>query len=695
MPPKDTLKRKPNITLDMNDSDDDFISVPNKLSRRTPIMPPKNTLKRKPDITLDTDSSGEDFLPTPYKLSRRTEIKILDVTWRTEIAKQLSKMMDVKFNTSLVPLLKDDNSSLFNTRFIVNDGNSLFRSISYLIFEKEDYHRFIREAVIKTMLSNKTIYDKVCCMYTKYETVESYIRETKADSFGRQPKGFLELQVIANMFSTAVYLFTQPVTETPTKFEPVTSSTNTAFVLYLDRGYYKPVLKFDGQNFKHSIVLGFGTESIQLNNGNIAKNFGIDCLNSISSKLCQTAVRRTPYQVNLSDEGFQMLEDYANYRHENIALNASLFNFACENSCHQLTEDLIALFKECSDLKYLKTFLDNVKGQGKKYFNELLSHFHDVCLDHNVDDVMTLYPDNLSVSGIIKSVVGLKTRYTMSTEEISVTFEDGEFAFKDCFPYTVLCINPADNSMQYFTGPKPDNQQWVNLYMNRRLMDILEKITNQNHILFVNSSVFVYITGINNQPQIAFLNNVFKYKQNLDFHDIGNPSKELQSPQLVRTERNGILLVDKLTNQVYDLIKKCWNKIQSFVAIRETDEYQLCSITFTDDSKQTVFLRKPRGKSLFGFSQLFNIQHIPQTPFQFTLSNDVNELVVLKRLAEDKIFLGDSTIFQDESRLMYKESEPLVHYIIPKPANSNCIFALFRTQLLNKMIQEHQPKLRF
>ena len=64
-------------------------------------------------------------------------------------------------------------------------------------------------------------------------------------------------------------------------------------------------------------------------------------------------------------------------------------------------------------------------------------------------------------------------------------------------------------------------------------MDILDKITNRNHILFVNNAVFVYTSGINNQPQIAFIKNVFDYQQNLDFFDIASPTKEIQSPQLV------------------------------------------------------------------------------------------------------------------------------------------------------------------
>ena len=657
-------------------------------------MSTKSLLKRKLITPLENDSSDDDFMPTPNKISRRREIKMIDVELRTELAKRLSKMIGMKFDGSLKPLHKDDNSSTFITRLIVNDGNSLYRSISYLIFEKEDfYHRYIREAVMKNMLSNKNIYDKACCMYTSYETVESYIRETKADSFGRQTRGFIELQAIANTFNTPVYLFTQPVTEIPTEFKPVKSLSEKAFVLYLDRGYYRPVLKFDGQNFKHKKVLGFSAESIQLNNGNLAKSFNIDALNSVSSHLCETALRQMPYRVNLSDEAFQMFENFVSYQDDKIALNASLFNFASNKKCFSLIETIIGLFKQCTDLKSMTTFLDNLKGPAKQYFNELISHFHDVCLDHTVDDVMTLHPSNFTVSGIVKNVVDLKTRYVISTRDVSVKFEDGEFAFKDLFPHTVLCINPATKTMQYFTGPKPNNQQWVNLYMNRRLMDILDKITNRNHLLFVNNAVFVYISGINNQPQIAFIRNVFEYQQNLDYYDIAKPLKEIQSPQLVRTERNVILLVDKLSNQVYDLSKKCWMKIQSIVVARETEDYQLCSITLIDDSKQTVFLRKPRGKSLFGFSQLFNMKHIPQTPFQYTPSKDVDELVVIRRLAEDKIFLGDNTIFQDENKLMYRESEPLVHYMIPKPTHSNCVYALFDTQLLNIMIQKHQPKL--
>ena len=172
-------------------------------------MTSKTPLKRKMFTVTENDSSDDDFMPTPNKFSRKKGIKLINVEWRIELAKRLSKTIGMKFDSSLKPLPKDDNSSLFFTRQIVNDGNSLYRSISYLIFENEDfYHRHIREAVIKNMLSNKEIYDKDCCIYTTYGSVESYIRETRVDSFGRQNKGFLELQSLANTFNTPVYLFT-------------------------------------------------------------------------------------------------------------------------------------------------------------------------------------------------------------------------------------------------------------------------------------------------------------------------------------------------------------------------------------------------------------------------------------------------------------------------------------------------------
>ena len=95
----------------------------------------KQTLKRKLHVTPVEDDSLDDF-EIPNKISR-PQIKILDLQTRIYCVEKMLKTFNMKGIVrveDLKPLDKDDHSSLFVTRKIKNDGNSFYRSISYLLF---------------------------------------------------------------------------------------------------------------------------------------------------------------------------------------------------------------------------------------------------------------------------------------------------------------------------------------------------------------------------------------------------------------------------------------------------------------------------------------------------------------------------------------------------------------------------------
>ena len=652
----------------------------------------KQTLKRKLHVTPDADDSWDDF-EIPNKMSR-PQIKILDLQTRIHCVEKMLKTFNMKGIVrveDLKPLDKNDHSPLFVTYRTKNDGNSFYRSISYLLFENEDYHQFVRNALIKSMRLHKTVMNKYCQSNTTFKTIDHYIEETRADAFGRLPNVFIEMQALAHMFSIPVYLFTKPITIQPTKFSIPSPATNScAFVLYMDMGYIRPVLKFDSEEFKHHVNAGFGSQHIGITNGEVTVKFQIDTLNSISTTLCKEAVEKIRHHVYISTEALNMLEYFANFRENEIRLHIHLFNFACENGCYSLVELLIRLFKSSKSVKELADFLDKMKGQSKKHFEELVEYFRDICCETSLDKVCDITANTIAVSNILKAQIEQKQNLVLSTKFISVQLDDNTFAFKDKFPFTVLCLNNDKKTIQYYSGPKPHEQKWVDISLNRRFAALLDRISSPDHILFVKESVYMFIEG--ERLQIAFLSNVFKSTQPVELYVLPKSTNPLTAVQMVLTDSNSIVLVDKTTKQVFDLSKRKWIAIENIITVSNNDDYEMCTICLTGDTKQTVLLRKPRSESVFGFDMIYNIKHIPSTPFQYTLSKDFKEVYVQSRLADDKIRLDPATVFQEQEQLLHKVANPFVHYVIPKANANTNVYALIDTDMLNRYITSQQQK---
>ena len=652
----------------------------------------KQTLKRKLHVTPVEDDSLDDF-EIPNKISR-PQIKILDLQTRIYCVEKMLKTFNMKGIVrveDLKPLDKDDHSSLFVTRKIKNDGNSFYRSISYLLFEKEDYHQFVRNALIKSMLIHKTVMNKYCHSNTTFKTIDHYIEESRADAFGRLPNVFIEMQALAHMFSIPVYLFTRPITEQPTKFSIPSSATNScAFVLYMNMGYIRPVLKFESEEFKHHVNMGFGADNIDIFNGEVTAKFKIDTLSSISFDLCKEVVSKVGQKVIISTEALKMLECFANFRENEIRLSIHLFNFACENGCYSLVELLIRLFKSSKNVKELAAFLDKMKGQSRRHFEELAEYFRDICCETSLDKLCDISANTITVSNILKAQIEYKQNLILSTKYISVQLDDSTFAFKDKFPFTVLCLNNDKKTIQYYSGPKPHAQKWVDISLNRRFTALLDRLSSPDHILFVKESVYMFIQG--ERPQIAFLSNVFKSTQPVDVYALPKSTNPLTAVQMVITDSNSILLVDKATKQVFDLPKRKWITVQNIITISDNDDYEMCNICLTGDTKQTVLLRKSQSESVFGFDMIYNIKHLPSTPFQYSLSKDHKEVYVQSRLADGKIRLDPATIFQEQEQLLYRAANPFVHYVIPRTNANKNVHALIDTDMLNRYITSQQQK---
>lgn len=632
----------------------------------------------KPKLKKFSSSSSSGESRPKLKAAKSMEpvvVTPLDIETRNKLGHRLCDEHNATgFPTSpLLPMDTDGSSSSFRTHDVTNDCSSLYRSISYLLFETESYYNSVREAVLSTMRSHRDVMDRAVCIETnrRFRTVDSYIGETGAGRWGRMSGGRIELKAVAMYFNANVYLFSDPITSKPLRLKPVGSAaTDRAFVLFSGGKYVRPVMKFDGEKFNHTDETR-NINIVPLRTGNIQYAFTVERLKVFSTMLCTEAVANSPLYVGLSVHNLGRFDKFIKGLDDEVGLSVELFNFANKYQAYSLAEFMMYQFKHCEHAPVLVDFLDGVDQNGQRYMAELIEHFEDVC-DATVDAILAcISPKTHGLQKHVDQVLRRRAAYSASTSSVTVALKNGEHAFRDAFPYTVLCMNVDDKSVKYFSGPKPDNQRWIDIHLNRRLMAAL-KDTDPRHVLFHDADVYFYAGVKDGRHQYGRIEDVFDPTTELDYYQLPKTKKPIQSVQLVLTDRGMPCLVDPVSKQVFALSTRTWQNLEEndLAVVRvgtELDEY-----VFGEGHR--ILMRK--GGDIFAReSALSGICN--GVGFQYTVTRHRRELFVVKRLADQHIY-----DFDEKKRI---ETDLLVHYEIPaaRDCGENCVYALADTRQLN------------
>ena len=649
-------------------------------------MPPIKTTKRKHKV----EEPQEDG-PSTSKQTKHNPVRLLNLEERKTLMSKLNK--EFKSNDQvnfLRPHATDEQSSLFYSVPMDRDGNTLYRSISYILFEHQNFHMRIREVTYKAMLQYKDKLDEMCLTSTHpYTNVNSYINETRSNEYDRMYNGFLEMQALALYFGVPIYLFTYPVSSPPTVFEPKKNAKGIGgFVLFKTGCYIRPVTKFDGLKFDHKMV----------NNGNLVtirnKEKGsftcsVDSLDTFSADLCRDViVSDEQFQCKLDNVSLRRLSDFINSQvvdPEMIEIDISLFNFGCKYNAYHLIELMIRKVKGCTDIAELIPFLEGLCGDSARFRQELLLHFSDICHNLPNQNLLGIKSKDARLQDIIDAVINSRTKYVPATEDLTVKLkhDDGEemFAFKDIFPFTVVSFCKKSKTLKYFTGPKPIESGWIPLELNRR---IKTELLNAEQMLFFGKRIYLYYGTKDGKCQIAYVRNAFDYTQCLEYKTLPKSPKKLNKVQMVLDEKHFCYFVDKDTEQVYSLKERKWLDVQSIITKQTTSSLDHCIVvvkTAAVEEKINLVLSTSNTPLT---CHLYCTTANGHLKFQYDVSRTVRDFKVNKRLAENELYF-DSENRWKESQIIQYSDELEAHYTVPS-AGQHCLYSLIPTAMLNEQL---------
>ncbi len=528
------------------------------------------------------------------------------------------------------------------------------------------------------MLKRKDVMDKEISIATnrKFLSVDSYVRETGVRRFGGLSGGRIELKAAAILFGANFYLFADPIRSTPMRFKPHGVVTrDEAFVLYGDGKYVRPVVAFDGERFQHRDE-SRNVNVLPLRVGNVQYLFTVEKLKSFSSELCRKAIAENPLYVELNVHNIGLLNRFLRGMGDEVDLNVHLFNFANRYQAYSLSEFMISEFRNVSELDVLAHFVELVDDNGKRYMGELLEHFEEVChASVDFDLARNTSSSNQEVKEILRRVLKFKADYVASTNSVSVKLSNGEHAFRDVFPQTVLCLNTTDKSVKYFAGPKPGGQRWIDFPLNSRILEALECAEPRQLVFHKEGGAvvaYVYAEPKDGRHQLGEIRNVFDHTDHLDYHLIPKSKKQLISPQIAVSDKDVVVFVDKSSHQVFDVTNNKWLDINDDnLIVSRGGDFDRC-VFGVGDAKQRVLLpRDDDSKS----ERRPLVAWFEDIAFQYTIARHRKELHVVKRLADSED-IGTSN------------PEMHVHYEIPamRGRYDNRVYAVIDTEYLNSRI---------
>lgn len=143
------------------------------------------------------------------------------------------------------------NSLTFETTDVIEDGNSFYRAISYLITGNENFHENVRFALVQYMFdqNNWGILNKVCFPSAKSD-VMTYLKSSGTQSSGTEAQN-VEVGALSLMFGCTIYVFKSGNLDTPVEFKPLQPTVEGVLPLYREKGHYQPVVKYN-RSLKHT-----------------------------------------------------------------------------------------------------------------------------------------------------------------------------------------------------------------------------------------------------------------------------------------------------------------------------------------------------------------------------------------------------------------------------------------------------------
>ncbi len=142
------------------------------------------------------------------------------------------------------------DSATFEVKEVANDGNSFYRSISYLVFGVTDRHALVRKAMYRYMIDtrNDHVLDKRCREITGTPNIKTYVLRNSTHMEGGEACEMV-LHIAAVMLQTSIYVLDSEIKKKPKLYRPDGFRSKRALVLQrveIDgKPHFQPVVMYN------------------------------------------------------------------------------------------------------------------------------------------------------------------------------------------------------------------------------------------------------------------------------------------------------------------------------------------------------------------------------------------------------------------------------------------------------------------
>lgn len=178
----------------------------------------------------------------PDLVNEEDKEKLLKIAYQGEVE---------KYKYTHFPEIRDD-SNVFETYQVAQDGNSFFRSIAYLLTGREILHERLREVLHKFMSDerhHKTM-DEICHMFGVTFSINNYMQTRKIGELDVEACE-VEIHAISVLYNTPICIFGDQPSRNPAMYQPKTEDVcPRVLVIQRTNNNFRPVIRYN-KNLKH------------------------------------------------------------------------------------------------------------------------------------------------------------------------------------------------------------------------------------------------------------------------------------------------------------------------------------------------------------------------------------------------------------------------------------------------------------
>ncbi len=653
---------------------------------------------------LTSSSSQQELYPGDIQLTgesddERTAILVLydplDMNERERIVKIIVESEE-DATLRILPAISS-NSQTFEVKEVANDGNSFYRSISYLTFGVVDKHRHIRKAVYRYMIDtrNDLILNKRCHEITGTPNIKTYVlRNTINMRSGEACE--MELHIAALMLQTTIYVFESDIKVQPKVYRADGFDSRRAMSLYRDEiGGFRPVVNYharlDHERPKPATYDEEHHESVSADDYYTTEDTTSESI-SDTVTVSDSEEEESTYSelfVDTNSELTPVKYRYAEGLADDSAEMIVTFDSDDTKSKQENVKDAVAaVFREKRRPRLrLQSFIVGPEGSGKITVNNVMKEWNYSVLI----EILNRYPKLFNSKGMLthlKQVVRrtplfeLKDNVALSNPEADkirtsvVRMRAGLMPFKPHYVYRAgtqkevsgtlrygcLAFPSSNrNDFAYYHSQRP-NATWTPIPVNPHVFKIVHEFQPRK-TLVVGDNVYALV------GKKLVIVNLFGTD---DITSLKLPCKNTMNVFLVRSNRHQLYLINARTNK-YSIVSEsgCFSQWYDLANIDRQSvpgvRSQQLLLWSPNASCEIVVIPAKKGNKELVLSDIY------ADPSQSPAVSQINEYVIMDYLPENEFKISNVDFGLQQVKLSAYREDDTQYLLVEAPTLNQAI----------------------